>query len=70
MDSILLYYRPGGVSPVGRQAATIGGAAPQAVCIIKNGGNADMWQTIGWLTLGCAVFIGMLISLSIIGLKI
>lgn len=55
---------------MGRQAATIGGAAPQAVCIIKNGGNADMWQTIGWLTLGCAVFIGMLISLSIIGLKI
>jgi hypothetical protein len=29
-----------------------------------------MWQTIGWLSLGCAIFIGMLISLSIIGLKI
>jgi hypothetical protein len=28
-----------------------------------------MWQTIGWLSLGCAAFIGMLISLSIIGLK-
>ncbi len=28
-----------------------------------------MWQTIGWLSLGCAVFIGMLISLSIIGLQ-
>lgn len=28
-----------------------------------------MWQTIGWLTLICGVFIGMLISLSIIGLK-
>lgn len=28
-----------------------------------------MWKTIGWLTLACGVFIGMLISLSIIGLK-
>jgi hypothetical protein len=29
-----------------------------------------MWQTIGWLTLLCAIFIGLLISLSIIGFKI
>ncbi len=28
-----------------------------------------MWKTIGWLTLLCGVFIGMLISLSIIGIK-
>ncbi len=28
-----------------------------------------MWKTIGWLTLTCAVFIGMLLTLSIIGLK-
>jgi hypothetical protein len=28
-----------------------------------------MWKTIGWLSLGCGAFIGMLISLSIIGLK-
>ncbi len=28
-----------------------------------------MWKTIGWLTLMCGVFIGMLISLSIIGIK-
>lgn len=28
-----------------------------------------MWKTIGWLSLGCAVFIGMLIALSIIGIK-
>ncbi|GIW14724.1 MAG: hypothetical protein KatS3mg063_0577 [Tepidiforma sp.] len=28
-----------------------------------------MWKTIGYLTLLCAVFIGMLISLSIIGIK-
>jgi hypothetical protein len=26
-----------------------------------------MWNTIGWLSLVCAVFIGMLITLSIIG---
>ncbi len=26
-----------------------------------------MWNTIGWLSLMCAVFIGMLITLSIIG---
>lgn len=32
-------------------------------------GNSLMWQTIGWLSLGCAVFIGMLITLSIIGLQ-
>lgn len=28
-----------------------------------------MWKTIGYLTLLCAVFIVMLISLSIIGIK-
>ncbi len=28
-----------------------------------------MWNTIGWLSLVCAVFIGMLITLSIIGFK-
>lgn len=28
-----------------------------------------MWSTIGWLSLLCAVFIGLLISVSIIGLK-
>lgn len=28
-----------------------------------------MWQTIGWLSLLCAVFVALLISLSIIGLK-
>ena len=28
-----------------------------------------MWNTIGWLSLMCAVFIGMLITLSIIGFK-
>lgn len=33
------------------------------------GGWTAMWKTIGWLTLVCGVFIGMLISLSIIGLK-
>lgn len=26
-----------------------------------------MWNTIGWLSLVCGVFIGMLITLSIIG---
>jgi len=28
-----------------------------------------MWRTIGWLSLMCAVFIGLLISLSIIGFQ-
>lgn len=28
-----------------------------------------MWKTIGYLTLTCAVFIGMLITLAIVGLK-
>lgn len=28
-----------------------------------------MWKTIGWLSMACAVFIGMLITLAIIGLK-
>jgi hypothetical protein len=28
-----------------------------------------MWKTIGWLSLGCAIFIGMLVSLSLIGLS-
>ena len=28
-----------------------------------------MWNPIGWLSLVCAVFIGMLITLSIIGFK-
>lgn len=70
VDSILLYYRPGGVSPVGPYGDTIPGQGTTGRLYYFNGGNTDMWQTIGWLTLGCAVFIGMLISLSIIGLKI
>lgn len=28
-----------------------------------------MWKTIGWLSLLCSIFIGLLISISIIGLK-
>ena len=28
-----------------------------------------MWKTIGWLTLTCGIFIGLLISLAIIGLN-
>ena len=32
-------------------------------------GSARMWKTIGWLTLTCAIFIGLLISLAIIGLN-
>jgi hypothetical protein len=28
-----------------------------------------MWKTIGWLTLLCGVFIGLLISLSIVGME-
>lgn len=28
-----------------------------------------MWKTIGWLSLMCGTFIGLLITLSIIGLK-
>lgn len=28
-----------------------------------------MWKTIGWLSLTCGVFIGMLITLGIVGLK-
>lgn len=28
-----------------------------------------MWKTIGYLTLTCGVFIGMLITLAIVGLK-
>ncbi len=28
-----------------------------------------MWKTIGWLSLGCAIFIGMLVLLSLIGLS-
>jgi len=28
-----------------------------------------MWKTIGWLSLMCGTFIGLLISLAIIGLK-
>lgn len=28
-----------------------------------------MWSTIGWLSLMCAIFIGMLVALSIIGLE-
>ena len=28
-----------------------------------------MWQTIGWLSLLCAIFIGLLISLAIMGLS-
>ncbi len=28
-----------------------------------------MWSTIGWLTLLCGTFIGMLIGLSIVGLQ-
>ncbi|GBD24412.1 hypothetical protein HRbin29_02090 [bacterium HR29] len=30
--------------------------------------RTGMWSTIGWLTLLCGVFIGMLIGLSIVGL--
>jgi hypothetical protein len=28
-----------------------------------------MWKTIGWLSLLCGAFIGLLITLSIVGLK-
>ena len=28
-----------------------------------------MWKTIGWLSLSCGIFIALLISLAIIGLK-
>lgn len=28
-----------------------------------------MWKTIGYLSLACGVFLGLLISMSIIGLK-
>ena len=34
-----------------------------------NLGGTDMWKTIGWLSLTCATFIGMLIAFSLIGLK-
>jgi hypothetical protein len=33
-----------------------------------SGGTVYMWRTIGWLSLTCATFIGLLISLAIIGL--
>jgi hypothetical protein len=29
-----------------------------------------MWQTIGWLSLLCAVFFALLVSLSIVGLNV
>ena len=28
-----------------------------------------MWKTIGWLTLTCAIFISLLVTLAIIGLN-
>lgn len=32
--------------------------------------DSGMWETIGWLALTCGLFIGMLIALSIVGLKL
>jgi hypothetical protein len=34
-----------------------------------SGGTPTMWKPIGWLSLTCGIFIGMLITLSLIGLK-
>ncbi len=35
-----------------------------------SGGTPNMWKPIGWLSLTCGIFIGMLITLSLIGLKV
>jgi hypothetical protein len=42
------------------------GAADAAM---HRGGPLGMWKTIGYLSLTCGVFIGLLITLAIVGLK-
>ena len=33
-------------------------------------GNTSMWKTIGTLSLACAIFISLLVTMSIVGLKV
>jgi len=65
-EVITLCYRPGRISLVGVGRVRIGAAT---FGMKRLGGTSHMWKTIGWLSLMCGVFIGMLISLSIIGFK-
>ena len=53
--------------PIPRPVLPLAQPAPGTVGVSQ--GITSMWKTIGTLTLACAIFISLLVTLSIVGLK-